>query len=123
MYTLTIETNFSAAHILRDYNGPCAHLHGHNWKVTVEAKSEVLDRLGMGIDFYELQKKTETAVAKFDHKDLNAVPPFDTGLNPTSENIARVIFEELKGQMPPGAKLSFVAVAETPQYTAKYSEE
>ena len=123
MYTLTIETNFSAAHILRGYDGPCSRLHGHNWKVTVEAKTETLDRLGMGIDFYILQKKTEAVVAKFDHHDLNAIPPFDKELNPTSENIARVIFQELKGQMPSGAILSFVAIGETGQYTAKYSEE
>lgn len=122
MFTVSIETEFSAAHIIRGYDGPCAHPHGHNWKVTVEAKTEVLDHLGMSVDFYVLEKKTEEIVAQFDHRDLNTTPPFDHALNPTSENIARYIFEELKKSLPAQMRLSFVAIGETGKYTAKYSE-
>ena len=75
MYTVSIETEFSAAHIIRGYNGPCSHPHGHNWKVIVEATTEVLDELGMSVDFYLLQKKTEEVVSQFDHHDLNTTPP------------------------------------------------
>jgi 6-pyruvoyltetrahydropterin/6-carboxytetrahydropterin synthase len=123
MYIVTIETEFSAAHIIRGYNGPCSRLHGHNWKVTVEAKTDVLDTIGMSVDFYVLQKKTEEIVAKFDHRDVNSIPPFDKELNPTSENIARYIYDELKKLLPVNVKLSFVAIGETGQYTAKFSEE
>jgi 6-pyruvoyltetrahydropterin/6-carboxytetrahydropterin synthase len=123
MYTVTIKTEFSAAHTIRGYNGPCSRLHGHNWKVTVEAKTDVLDNLGMSVDFYVLQKKTEEVIAKFDHRDINSIPPFDTKLNPTSENIARYIYDELKRLLPPQVELSFVAIGETGQYTAKYSED
>jgi 6-pyruvoyltetrahydropterin/6-carboxytetrahydropterin synthase len=123
MYTVTIETEFSAAHIIRGYNGPCSRLHGHNWKVTVEAKTDVLDAIGMSVDFYVLQKKTEEITAKFDHRDMNSIPPFDKELNPTSENIARFIYDELKKLLPSQIKLSFVAIGETGQYTAKYSEQ
>lgn len=123
MYIVSIETEFSAAHIIRGYNGPCAHPHGHNWKVTVEAKTDILDPLGMSVDFYELEKKTEAIIAQFDRHDLNATPPFDTTLNPTSENIARYIFDELKKRLPAQIQLSFVAIGETGKYTAKYSEE
>jgi 6-pyruvoyltetrahydropterin/6-carboxytetrahydropterin synthase len=121
-YTVTIETEFSAAHIIRGYNGPCSELHGHNWKVAVEARTEVLDNIGMSVDFYVLQKKTENIVARFDHHDINKIPPFDKELNPTSENIARYIFQELKKTLPAQIGLSFVAISETGQYTAKYSE-
>ena len=123
MYTVTIETEFSAAHIIRGYNGPCSRLHGHNWKVTVEAKTDILDTLGMSVDFYVLQKKTEEITAKFDHRDMNSIPPFDKELNPTSENIARYIYDELKKLLSSQIKLSFVAIGETGQYTAKYSEQ
>jgi queuosine biosynthesis protein QueD len=123
MYTVTIQTEFSAAHIIRGYNGPCSRLHGHNWKVTVEAKTDVLDTIGMSVDFYVLQKKTEEIVSKFDHRDMNSIPPFDKELNPTSENIARYIYDELKKLLPVNVKLSFVAIGETGQYTAKYSEQ
>ena len=122
MYTVTLETEFSAAHLIRGYNGPCSLLHGHNWKVTVEVKTGVLDDLGMSIDFYTLQKKIEAVVMQFDHRDLSAAPPFDQALNPTSENIARYFFDELKKHMPPHIQLSFVAIGETGHCTAKYSE-
>jgi 6-pyruvoyltetrahydropterin/6-carboxytetrahydropterin synthase len=122
MYTISIETEFSAAHIIRGYNGPCSRPHGHNWKVTVEARSEVLDKIGLSIDFYELQEKTEEVIAAFDHRDINTIPPFDKDLNPTSENIAHFIFDELKKILPSNVQLSYVAVGETGQYTAKYSE-
>jgi 6-pyruvoyltetrahydropterin/6-carboxytetrahydropterin synthase len=122
-YTVTIKTGFSAAHFLRGYDGSCSRLHGHNWKVTVEASTDVLDKIGMSVDFYVLQKKAEEVVEKFDHRDINSVPPFDKELNPTSENIARYIYSELKKLMPPQVKLSFVAIGETGQYTAKYSEQ
>jgi len=50
MYTVTLETEFSAAHLIRGYNGPCSRLHGHNWKVTVEVTTDVLDQLGAAGD-------------------------------------------------------------------------
>jgi 6-pyruvoyltetrahydropterin/6-carboxytetrahydropterin synthase len=122
MYTVTVETEFSAAHIIRGYNGPCSRPHGHNWKVTVEAKTDVLDNLGMSVDFYILQKKIDEIVSQFDHRDLNTTPPFDQALNPTSENIARYFYGELKKNLPEHIQLSSVAIGETGQYTAKYSE-
>ena len=122
MYTVTLETEFSAAHLIRGYNGPCQRLHGHNWKVTVEVTTDVLDQLGMSIDFYTLEKKIEAVVAQFDHRDLSTTPPFDQVLNPTSENIARYFFDELKKHMPPQIQLSSVAIGETGLCTAKYSE-
>jgi 6-pyruvoyltetrahydropterin/6-carboxytetrahydropterin synthase len=123
MYTVTIQTEFSASHVIRGYDGPCSRLHGHNWKVTVEAKTDVLDNIGMSIDFYVLQEKTNEIISKFDHRDINSIPPFDKAINPTSENIARYIFEELKKQLPQQTRLSSVAIGETDKYSAKYSEE
>ena len=123
MYTVTIETEFSASHVIRGYNGPCSRPHGHNWKVKVKAKTDILDNLGMSIDFYVLQKKIEEITGTFDHRDINTIPPFEKELNPTSENIARYIFEELKKILPVHIQLSSVAIGETGQYTAKYSED
>ena len=122
MYTVTIETEFSAAHIIRGYNGPCSRPHGHNWKVKAKVQTDVLDNLGMSVDFYVLQKKTDEIITKFDHRDLNTIPPFDKALNPTSENIARYIYDELKNVLPANVKLLSVAIGETGKYTAKYSE-
>ena len=48
VYTLKILTDFAAAHYLRDYEGVCNRLHGHNWKVEVNVKARQLDKVGMG---------------------------------------------------------------------------
>ncbi|HVN49248.1 MAG TPA: 6-carboxytetrahydropterin synthase, partial [Bacteroidota bacterium] len=74
MFTVSIETEFSAAHIIRGHNGACSRQHGHNWKVTVEVQSQELDSLGMSIDFFILKKMTEDVLAQLDHHDLNTVP-------------------------------------------------
>ena len=94
MYEITIEAHFSAAHRLRQYDGECERLHGHNWKVQVSVASQKLNELGMVMDFRELKGKTNTLMDEFDHQYLNEVPPF-TELNPTTENIARYIFDKL----------------------------
>ena len=94
MYEVTIETHFSAAHRLRQYNGECERLHGHNWKVQISVTSQKLNKLGMVMDFKELKDKTNVLMDEFDHRYLNEVLPF-TELNPTTENIARYIFDRL----------------------------
>ena len=95
MYELVVHTSFSAAHSLRGYQGKCEELHGHNWKVEAQIAAETLDNLGMVIDFKVLKHKIYHIIQRLDHKHLNDIPPFDT-LNPSSENIAFYIFQELK---------------------------
>ena len=95
MYELMIETQFSAAHQLRGYKGKCEALHGHNWRVQVTVSSDKLDELGMVIDFHDLKAMTKEAIASLDHSFLNDVFPF-TEINPSSENMAKWIFESLK---------------------------
>jgi 6-pyruvoyltetrahydropterin/6-carboxytetrahydropterin synthase len=51
MYMLTIRTSFAAAHNLKNYQGDCENLHGHNWKVEVAVTAQELDKAGLGIDF------------------------------------------------------------------------
>lgn len=94
MYTVSITRMFSAAHKLREYMGKCETLHGHNWKVEVTAQAKELDKLGMVVDFKDLKKHTDALLERFDHAYLNDVKPFDK-VNPSSENMARVIFDEL----------------------------
>ena len=122
MYEATIETHFSSAHRLRQYNGECERLHGHNWNVSVTIASEKLNDLGMVIDFKELKGKTNRFMDRFDHQYLNEVSPF-TELNPTTENIARYIFDELSKTINTGSiKVSKVTVWESPTCCASYSE-
>ena len=95
MYELTIEREISSAHFLRDYDGKCANLHGHNWKVIVKLIATELDRLGMVMDFKELKEIYEERAGELDHTNLNELVDFQE-LNPTAENIARCIYERLK---------------------------
>ncbi len=120
MYEVTIETHFSSAHRLRQYDGECERLHGHNWDVKVSVASEELNDLGMVIDFKELKGETNKLMDKFDHQYLNEIPPF-TELNPTTENIAKYIFDELSRSInTDSAKISKVTVWESPTSYASY---
>ena len=93
MYQITIETHFSSAHRLRQYDGECERLHGHNWKVLIYVSSEVLNDLGMVMDFKDLKGKVKPLIGNLDHQYLNEIPPF-TEINPTTENMAKYLFDE-----------------------------
>ena len=94
MYDIFIDTHFAGAHHLRDYPGDCEKPHGHNWKVKVTARAKELDQYGMGIDFKVLKKIVKEVIEKLDHNDLNTLPYFQDK-NPSSEHIARFIFDEV----------------------------
>jgi 6-pyruvoyltetrahydropterin/6-carboxytetrahydropterin synthase len=120
MYELTIKTTFSAAHSLRDYEGPCSKVHGHNWVVEVLITGKELQPNGILLDFGDVKKATSEALSRLDHANLNEVPPFDH-LNPTSENLARWIFEEVGKKVNNSAfKVSRVNIREAETSCASY---
>ncbi len=94
MYELTVKASFSAAHSLRDYEGPCSNLHGHNWVVEIVVCGEELMPNGILVDFGDIKKATSDVLSPLDHTNLNETPPFDSE-NPTSENLARWIYEQV----------------------------
>ena len=113
MYDIFIKTHFSGAHHLRDYPGDCETPHGHNWKVEVTVRATELDQFGMGIDFKDLKNLVKAAIDKLDHKDLNTLPYF-AEQNPSSEHIARFIFNETGSVLPSdNFKIFSVKVMET----------
>ena len=122
MYELTIETDFSSAHNLRGYEGACERLHGHNWKVEVCIEAEKLDSIEMALDFKVLKQKTNHIIETLDHRYLNDVPPFHK-LNPTAENIARFIYQELSKVLNDGnIRVKKVRVWESEKTAAAYHE-
>ncbi len=94
MFEVDIERDFAAAHYLRGYDGNCSSLHGHNWIIQVVAKSEELDKIGIALDFKKLKRTLDTLLDGLDHKCLNDLPAFEVK-NPTAENLAKFIFEEI----------------------------
>ena len=121
-YQISVETSFAASHQLRDYKAPLEPLHGHNFRVEVFVASASLPKTGYIIDFLELEAMLKEVVAPYDHRHLNDLPPFDE-LNPTTENMARFFFDELRKKLPPEAILSRVRVWEAPTYSASYGVE
>ena len=93
MYRLMVQSAFAAAHQLRGYEGKCEGLHGHNWRVQVMVKTDILNPTGLGIDFKVLKEILKEVLSQLDHAFLNDIEPFKTQ-NPSSENLARHIFEE-----------------------------
>lgn len=94
MYKLTVEDTFASAHQLRGYKGKCENIHGHNWKIELTVKGDSLNNIGLLIDFHELKDILKNVLDTLDHKNINEIPPF-TGINPSSENLARYICEEV----------------------------
>jgi 6-pyruvoyltetrahydropterin/6-carboxytetrahydropterin synthase len=98
MFELMVEDSFDAAHALRGYDGPCENLHGHTWKVQAHIKGNKLNRLGLLEDFKVIKKELRSILDEFDHKLLNDLKPFLIK-NPSSENIAEIIFKQLKKKL------------------------
>ena len=119
MFELKIETHFSAAHHLLNYNGVCENQHGHNWKVEVYVVGEELNQSGILVDFKVLKKAVNEILETLDHKDLNTLPFFE-GKSPSSENISKYLYYELKKQFE---NIKKVSVWETDNACATFYEE
>lgn len=120
MFEIDIERSFSAAHNLRGYKGDCSLLHGHNWTVQVIVRVEDLDEIGIAIDFRKLKAELDAILGEFDHKNLSDLPVFSKS-NPTSEKIAKVIFEKISEKINSNhTKVFRVRVSESPGSGASY---
>lgn len=125
MYTLKVEGAFEAAHRVVNYPGKCDRLHGHNWLVEAEVRGTELDELGMLVDFKLVKQALKKALDRFDHRFLNELEPFSSGVNPTAENLARIIFEELETNdvFVRDSHLHAITVYETPKSSVTYTKE
>lgn len=122
-YTMTIVTDFAAAHYLRDYEGVCNRLHGHNWKVEVHVQASTLNKVGMGMDFKDIKDATRELLGGLDHYNLNDIAPFDR-INPTAENIAAFFYSKLSESLNSDAvKVNAVTIWETDRACVTYTED
>jgi 6-pyruvoyltetrahydropterin/6-carboxytetrahydropterin synthase len=120
MYQIAVEMDFDAAHSLRGYEGKCEAVHGHRFKVVAAVKGNKLDEIGLAYDFTIFKKHLGEILARYDHTNLNDVPPFNQ-INPSSENIAATVFDELKEKLA-GAPVIIdnIEVWESPQSRVIY---
>lgn len=122
MYELRVISQFSAAHLLRDHKGECEKLHGHNWKIEASVSGKELGKDGLIIDFKIIKETMDKALKELDHKYLNELEPFLTQ-NPSSENIARHVFEFLSRELNhDNIRVSKVTVWESDTASASYME-
>jgi 6-pyruvoyltetrahydropterin/6-carboxytetrahydropterin synthase len=122
-YTMKIVTDFAAAHWLRNYDGPCNRLHGHNWKVEVLVNAQDLDGIGMGLDFADIKTATKDVIGALDHRNLNDIPPFDQQ-NPTAENISAFLYQQLSQRLNTArVKVAAVTLWETERACVTYQED
>jgi 6-pyruvoyltetrahydropterin/6-carboxytetrahydropterin synthase len=98
MYELKVTNHFAAAHNLREFHGRCENLHGHNWFVEAVVRAPELDSIGLAMDFGVIKGLLNTVLDRLDHRYLNATEDFQVK-NPSSENIAKFIFDNLAPQV------------------------
>jgi 6-pyruvoyltetrahydropterin/6-carboxytetrahydropterin synthase len=126
VYEISKDFVFSAAHQIRMHGGKCERLHGHNWRIRVHARASTLNRIGMVVDFADLQRIVAELCARFDHQNVNEVPPF-TEVNTTAENLARFFYVEANHRLAAmeGERVSIsrVDVWENDGSLAVYREE
>ncbi|WP_116472835.1 6-carboxytetrahydropterin synthase QueD [Zobellella maritima] len=116
MFTIRKEFHFSASHQLKQMpaHHPCSRLHGHNYVVEIELKSETLDQYGFVRDYLELKAFKDYIDDHLDHRHLNEVLGDECT---TAERLARHLFEWAHGHWP---EVSAVSVSETPKTWAEY---
>ena len=120
MYEIIVEKHFDAAHFLRGYQGKCEALHGHRYRVVAKVNADKLDDIGLAYDFTELKRHLNDILSRFDHTCLNDIKPFDE-INPSAENIAATIYDELKNKLAAAPlTLSCVEAWESPQTGVSY---
>lgn len=106
MFEVRVEADFAAAHFLRDYNGKCENLHGHNYKVFAHVQGDRLNEGGMLIDFSKLKNALRNVCKKLDHTNLNDFEIFEQ--NPSAERIAIFIYDGILDELKKeGLDLSF----------------
>ena len=107
MFCVTREITFCYGHRLLNYDGKCRHLHGHNGRAVITLEAAQLDRLGMVMDFTRIKRIVSAWIDEaLDHKMLlhkddpvlpllrqQGEPVYVLDVNPTAENIARLIYD------------------------------
>ena len=139
MYRLKTSAEFDSAHFLAGYNGKCANIHGHRWKIEAVVESDALiadgEKSGMIMDCSDFKKEVRALAKSFDHvliyergslreTTLAALNEenfrlIEVGFRPTAENFAEYFFGILRSK---GLPMKSVTVYETPENCAVYEE-
>jgi 6-pyruvoyltetrahydropterin/6-carboxytetrahydropterin synthase len=131
MFQVTREIRFCYGHRLLNYHGKCRNLHGHNGRAVLTLQSPALDALGMVVDFSHLKRVVSAWIDEnLDHRMIlhqddpvldylrrQGEPVFTLDVNPTAENIAKLICTYALSQ---GLPVAQVVLWETDDSYATY---
>ena len=139
MYKISKEFSFSMGHRLSQHQGLCQNFHGHNYKIIVGLKSEVLNKDGMVMDFSDLKYIVNEKIIQYDHalminiKDLPVAKKMQEVLpdmkliivpyEPTAENMAKELYIFLSGKLPVPVNMDYVTVYETDTSKATFTDD
>jgi len=132
VFRVTRQIDFCYGHRLLNYDGKCKYLHGHNGRAVIALEGEQLDNRGMVIDFSDIKRVVSHWIdTNLDHRMLlhredpmvdflksHGEPLFLLDVNPTAENIAKLIFDFTAGQ---GFPIVEVRLWETENCFATYA--
>lgn len=139
MYRLKSEASFDSAHFLKGYDGKCANIHGHRWRVVAEIGSETLIESGhlegMIVDFGDLKSDLKALADAMDHTLIyqkGTLKPstivcleeegfslYEVDTRPTAENMSKYFYDALSER---GYCVLRVEVFETPNNSAVYEK-
>jgi len=131
MFRVSREIDFCYGHRLLNYDGKCKYLHGHNGRAIITIESAALDERGMVLDFSDIKQVVSTWIdEKLDHRMLlqksdpfvpllqqHGEPLFLMDVNPTAENIAKLIYDYTASR---GFPIVECQLWETPRCYATY---
>ena len=118
-YQLLLRGTFSAAHRLKMYDGRLEPLHGHNWRVEVTLGGSELDAIGVVCDFTLLQRHLSQTLAELHDTCLNDLPAF-ARQNPSTELVAKHVYDQLSTSLPSAVRIAKVQVWETENCAAAF---
>ena len=93
---------------------PCAHTHGHSFKITLRLHGSIDSKLGWLVDYNDISKAAAPVLKKIDHKLLNDVKGLK---NPTTENLCLWLYEKPKEPLP---QLVQIIIKETSDTECSY---
>lgn len=122
MYEVLVQAEFRASHQLRLLDGQLEPWHDHLWMAEARFRGPELDDIGVLVDFTTVQEILRALTTALSDQHLNDSPLL-VGVNPSAEQLARMLFLELRRRLPADSPLVSVLVREAPGCFAAYQPD
>jgi 6-pyruvoyltetrahydropterin/6-carboxytetrahydropterin synthase len=122
IYTLSIDSFFNARHFVLTQGHP-GQIHTHTFRVSVVVCQKVETSESYVFGFSEFRQIVQAEIDRFNGTLLNNVPPFSEQREPTTENLAAVIYQGIAKRLPTRLQLESVTISESPTAHVTYREE